>query len=170
MRGRTSPRPSWKRARLLLAVVALLALVAGPVAVNGTLAGWSDSKESQGEFSSGSLGPVRNLKCIDSGDGLLPGLLRTQVKLEWDPPEGVDGDLISYEIYWRQTGLLGGSRTDISDTPSYVYTASSLSLVTLNTQFEVKAKLRTGSWVGPVGNASATSVGLILVSVYMNCN
>ena len=36
MTGRASSRFSWKKTQLFLAVVALLALVAGPAAVNGT--------------------------------------------------------------------------------------------------------------------------------------
>lgn len=157
------------RVRILLAAFALLALVLGPAAVNGTLAGWTDSKLSQGAFTAGSVGEVQNLKCIDSKDGLIPNLLRTQVVLEWDPPAGIDKDLVTYEVDWRQTGLLGGSGTEYRDTTSYTYTASSLSLITLSTQFEVRAKLKSGEWIGPDSSTSAVSVGLVVLSVYMDC-
>lgn len=93
MRGRTSPRPSWKRARLLLAVVALLALVAGPVAVNGTLAGWSDERQSEGSFAAGKVpAPTLTKRCE-----FIPGILGlgARVRVHWKLPQGYQlGDVL----------------------------------------------------------------------------
>ncbi|MCS4592328.1 hypothetical protein KTJ89_04915 [Brevibacterium sediminis] len=86
MTGRNSPRQSWRRARLLLAVVALLALVAGPAAVNGTLAGWNDEKISQGTFTAGKVpAPVLTGNCQ-----FRPGILGigASVRVFWKPPAG----------------------------------------------------------------------------------
>lgn len=85
MTGRNSPRQSWRRARLLLAVVALLALVAGPVAVNGTLAGWNDEKISQGAFTAGKVpAPVLTAKC----QYRYPLLGYGRVEIFWRLPAG----------------------------------------------------------------------------------
>ncbi len=90
MTGRTSPRPSWKRARLLLGVVALLALVAGPVAVNGTLAGWTDSKTSQGDLSAAKIPAPELTQDCQFRPGVLG--LGARVRIFWRLPDGYQLD------------------------------------------------------------------------------
>lgn len=76
----------WGRVRILLAALALLALVLGPAAVNGTLAGWTDSKVSQGAFTAGKVpAPELTGNCR-----FRPGLLGigASVRVFWKPPAG----------------------------------------------------------------------------------
>lgn len=90
MTGRAASRTSWKRARLLLAVVALLALVLGSAAVNGTLAGWTDSKESHGEMAAATVpAPELTQDCR-----YRPGLLGigASVRIFWRLPDGYQLD------------------------------------------------------------------------------
>ncbi|SDT10554.1 hypothetical protein SAMN04489752_3370 [Brevibacterium siliguriense] len=86
MTGGASPRRSWRRARLLSAVVALLALVAGPAAINGTLAGWDDEKQSVGSFAAGKVpAPTLTKRCE-----YIPGILGlgARVRVHWKLPQG----------------------------------------------------------------------------------
>lgn len=145
-------------------------LVLGLSAVRSTMAAWTDSEEATGSFSAGQIGQVQNLQCFDRDDGLLGGLLRQQVVLEWEPPAGFDEDLMDYEVTWNQSGLLGGQGTETTSDSKYTYTAASLGLVKLTARFTVKAKMKTGDWEGETQAASATSVGLLILSVYMKCN
>ena len=90
MTDRTSPRFSWKKARLFLAVVALFALVAGPAAVNSTLAGWNDTKESRGELIAATVpAPELTRECQ-----FRPGLLGigARVRIYWKLPDGYQLD------------------------------------------------------------------------------
>lgn len=164
MTGRTSPRPSWKRARLLLAVVALLALVVGPAAVNGTLAGWQDSKESYGEFSSGSLGPVRNLKCQDSGLAG-SGLLASEIQLNWSAPENVNSSAVTYEIVVNRNPLLGSPTTTTETVPATtrVITETRL-LATASYTITIQPKL--GAWAGAETSQGAT----VLLGLRFGCS
>lgn len=86
-------KPWWKRSRAVLASVALLTLVLGPAAVNGTLAGWTDSKTSQGAFQAGTVpSPV-----LTKGCEYRPGLLGlgARVRIFWKPPAGYQlGDTV----------------------------------------------------------------------------
>ena len=90
MTDRASSRFSWKKARLFLAVVALLALVAGPVAVNGTLAGWNDTKESHGELIAATVPAPGLTQDCQFRPGLLG--LGARVRIFWKLPDGYQLD------------------------------------------------------------------------------
>lgn len=160
---------SWRRTRIFLAVFALLALVLGPAAVDATVAGWKDSEASQGSFTAGAL-DITDLKCSDRENAAALGLLERQVQLDWDAPQGAEEDLLEYVVTWKQSGLLGGSGTVRTDSPTYRYTAERLSLLTLTVQFTVTAESKNGSWTGPTQNASATSVSLLGLGLILSCN
>lgn len=158
----------WKRIRILLAMVALLAIVLVPSVVNGTVAGWEDAEESEGAFQAGSVGAVQNLKCIDSDDGLIPGLLKSRVQLEWERPNVPAEANVIYVVTW-DAGLLGGSGTTETTDRFFLYKSGGL-LTGLNANFTVKPKLVDTSWEGPVESSSATVLTLLGVPVLLACN
>lgn len=91
--------------------------------------------------------------------------------LKWNSPAGFDADRMEYEVTWKQSGLFGGQGTVETDDTEYKYSASgNLGLVPLTAQFTVRVKMKSGDWVGDTRAASATSVGLSILSVYMDCN
>lgn len=163
MTGRATSRFSWKRTRLLLAVVALLALVAGPAAVNGTLAGWTDSKMSRGEFQAGSLN-ISDLKCSDNS--VILTLLGTELQLDWEPPAGVESGRLTYEVTVVKRYLLTSEtfKYETSD-ESFVYkeTAGLLNLATY--EMTVRAK-SVGQWSGQ----PMTVNGYALTRLILRCN
>lgn len=163
MTGRTSPRRSWRRARLLLAVVALLALVASPAAVNGTLAGWNASKTSRGEFQAGSLN-ISDLKCSDNS--MILTLLGTELRLDWDPSAGVESSGLTYEVTVVKRYLLTSETFRYeTDDDYFVYkeTAGLLNLATY--EMTVRAK-PVGQW----GGQSMTVTGYALTRLILRCN
>lgn len=79
-------KPWWRRSRAVLASIALLTLVLAPAAVNGTLAGWTDSKASQGAFQAGTVpSPVLTKGC-DYVRGIAG--LGARVRIYWRAPAG----------------------------------------------------------------------------------
>ncbi|WP_166969999.1 hypothetical protein [Brevibacterium atlanticum] len=77
---------SWKRVRIVLAVVALSAIVLVPSVVNGTVAGWKDDETSAGQFKAGTVpAPVLTRDCT-----YIPGVLGlgARVRIFWKPPVG----------------------------------------------------------------------------------
>lgn len=159
---------SWKRARIVLAAVALLAMVLVPSVVNGTVAGWKDAGSSVVSFKAAKVGAVQNLKCIDSDDGLIPGLLKSRVQLEWERPS-VPADVnVVYVVTW-DAGLLGGSGTAETTDRFHLYKSGGL-LTGLNVSFTVRAKIVGSSWEGPVQTSSATVLTVLGLPVLLSCN
>jgi hypothetical protein len=86
---------SWKRIRIVLAAVALLAIVLVPSVVNGTVAGWKDAEKGAGEFTAGKVpAPVLTKRCQYQ-----PGILGlgARVEIYWQIPAGYQLDNIVVE-------------------------------------------------------------------------
>ncbi|WP_141322647.1 SipW-dependent-type signal peptide-containing protein, partial [Brevibacterium aurantiacum] len=114
-------RPKQKRRiQAFFAGLLLVMIVLGLSGVHSTLAAWTDEDEATGAFTAGKIQPVQNLKCIDSDDGLLPLLLKTEVQLDWDRPDVPDDVAIEYVVSW-QPSLIGDSGSRTITENSYVY-------------------------------------------------
>lgn len=148
-----------RRIRALIAGLALVALVLGLSGVRSTMAGWKDSESSEASFAAGAIGPVQNLTCTDSDDGLLPALLKTQVQLDWDRPNVADDVAVEYVVTWN-AGALGGSGSLVTSDDHYVYKSGGL-LSALKANFTVSAKTVDGEWIASPQRASATVLTLL---------
>ncbi|MGO2860197.1 MAG: hypothetical protein ACTIC1_03500 [Brevibacterium sp.] len=96
-------KPWWRRSRAALASVALLALVLGPVAVDGTLAAWKDSKTSQASFNAAKVpAPVLTAECKYR----YPLLGYGRVEIYWRLPEGYQLSDVVVETSTKGLGSL----------------------------------------------------------------
>lgn len=160
------PKPWWRRSRAVLASVALLALVLGPAAVNGTLADWTDTKTSQGLFAAGSVN-VGKLTCTDKADAPLLGLLANEVDLNWTAPPGADSKTVKYIVTWKTVGIGPSGSKDVDATTLRYRATGSLLAVSVN--FTVQAVSKTGNWKGQTLNVSALNLGVAGVNVVLSC-
>lgn len=158
--------------RKVLAVVLIMflfALGAVNTRVASTSASWQDTSMARGEFSAADIGPIRNLQCIDSESLLGTGLVQSQVQLTWQPPAGLEDVPLEYTVSWQHSGILGTSGSATTTRLDYTYTAPRLQLLTLNVNFTVTARPIGSTWVGDPSSTSASSVGLLIINVYMDC-
>lgn len=155
-----------------LALLAVLLLVLSAL-VNthsaNTTAAWTDGSVAKSQLSAATLGNVRNLSCFDIGTGLLgTPLLRNQLVLAWEAPEGFDDLPVKYRITW-DGGLLGarGEAYVTDGSNQYDYRAVLLGqILSFDLEFNVYPEYE--SWVGPPKTYTATTIALLL-SVTMDC-
>lgn len=165
MTGRTSPTKSWKRARLLLVVATLLALVLGPAAVDGTLAGWTDSKDSEAEFRAGAL-DISDLKCSDNS--VLLNLLGSELKLDWQPPAQTGGMRITYKVTVVKRRLLTSTTYDFTTTDTTI-TFKDPSLLNISTYEMTVQAMPVGNWTGNSMTVNGRGV-TILLGLALRCS
>lgn len=156
----------WRRGRAVLASLALLTLVLGPAAVNGTLAGWTGTGSSQGSLKAGSVN-ISNLTCTDKADAPVLGLLANEVDLNWTAPPGADSKTVEYIVTWRTVGV-GPTGSTTVDSTTHRYRATG-SLLAVSVNFTVQAISKTGNWKGLTLNASALNLGVAGVNVVLSC-
>lgn len=148
---------SWGRARILLAAFALLALVLGPAAVNGTVAGWSDEKTSQGSFTAGSM-DISGLTCRDNS--VLGTLLGSEMRLDWQAPPGSGGTKLAYKVTVIKRRLLTSTTYEYTTTENY-FTFRDPSLLNIATYELTVQAVPIGDWTGK--SMTATGVGVTIV-------
>ncbi|WP_161792699.1 SipW-dependent-type signal peptide-containing protein [Brevibacterium linens] len=148
-----------------MAVVALLALVAGPSAVNGTLASWSDSEASQGEFQAGSLN-ISDLKCSDNS--VLLNLLGSELKLDWQPPPQVGEMKITYKVTVVKRRLLTSTTYEFTTTDTSI-TFKDPSLLNISTYEMTVQAMPVGNWTGNSMTANGHGVTIVL-GLALRCN
>ena len=159
----------WRRALIALVGIGALALalLGGAGALSDTDAAWTDEERATASFTAGTLGPVRNLRCTDSRI-VEVGLLKNQVRMDWDPPAQLPGDVpMEYRVSWREAGLLfprSGSTT-VSGTSHVVEASDSL----LNLALTVTVEPLVGSWVGDAESKSALSASLAGLGLAIVC-
>ncbi|MGM0700338.1 MAG: hypothetical protein ACQEVD_15930 [Actinomycetota bacterium] len=156
---------------MLLAVVALLALVAGPVAVNGTLAGWSDSKESRGEFVAATIPAPKLTQDCEYRPGVIG--LGARVRIFWRLPAGYQLDDIVVEASTSGLGSIlapltsfnlsgntisTGNGTYRTDIPTYLLGG----LLGLGTELEIAFVVEHESGWQSEAASIASNAGLIL--------
>ncbi|MGC2941362.1 MULTISPECIES: hypothetical protein [unclassified Brevibacterium] len=158
----------WKRIRVLLAIVALLALVLVPSVVNGTLAGWNDDKSSTGEFTAGSLN-ISNLTCTDNS-GLL-GLGGDQLKLDWTKPANSGSTQLQYTVTVVRTPLIGSAETTthITESTTYTYTDKRLTLVSLPRYSLTVQANPVGGWTGAAQTVNGRGANLLGIGLVLRC-
>ncbi|WP_432790991.1 hypothetical protein QYM46_04245 [Brevibacterium sp. K11IcPPYGO002] len=148
-----------------MAVVALLALVAGPVAVNGTLAGWTDSKTSQGELNAGSL-DISDLRCTDNS--VLLTLLGSELRLDWSPPAQVGEVQIVYKVTVVKRRLLTSTTYEYTTTDTTI-TFKDPSLLNISTYEMTVQAMPVGNWAGNSMTVNGHGVTLV-VGLALRCN
>lgn len=135
-----------------------------------TEASWTDNSYASASFSTVSIGSLGVITCDDSRSILGTGLLSEgQVRLTWNRPPNLEGVPLEYVVTWKESGLFTSSGTKTTSDTSFIYTASGLSVVSLGVTFTVTAKVKNSTWTGTASTAAATSVGIIIVNVYMKC-
>lgn len=160
MTDRTPSRFSWKRSRLLLAVVAVLSLVLGPAAVNGTLAGWKSIESSEASFTAGSL-TISDLTCSDNSTPIL-GLLGNQLKLEWTGPPDSDNHVVEYEVTVVKQRLVTSTTYTAETADEFFVFTDGGALNVASYEMTVRAK-SIGSWSGdPITVSGYALTGAIL--------
>lgn len=155
-------KPWWRRSRAVLASIALLTLVLGPAAVNGTLAGWSGTGTSNGTFTAGKLGAVQNLKCINQGIG---GLLTTKVKLEWAAPATQIPVSSVYLVTVKKNGTV--VKSEETSNLSFMYDDTNLVRIA-SYELTVQQKTSAGTWTGEGRTVTASGISVVL-GVTMIC-
>ncbi len=160
---------SWNRLRVVLAVVALLAIVLVPSAVNGTVAGWKDADSSEGAFQAGTVPtPVLTRNCAYIS---VLGL-GARVRVYWKPPAGYqlgDIDVTAStsglgSVLAPITGFSLASNTTSSGDGSYttdVPTNLLGGLLGLGTELEIAFQTRHASGWRSNAASVASNAGLI---------
>lgn len=161
-------RSGMSRARLIGALAGVVLLVAALVGSSGLIsstdASWTDERSAAASFTALELGHIEEFECHDS-ESLL-GLLRSNLQLTWEPPEGLSPDVpVEYLVEW-DGGLLGerGSAT-VTDT-EYLYSAG-FSILDVSLDFTVRPFIE--SWEGDAFGFRAAKVSVLGISVRMEC-
>lgn len=159
-------RRRWAAA-LCSAILVIAFVLSGALGtVRTTVASWVDDDYATAQFTTAEVAQVQNLRCYDR-DTLL-NLLNRQVRLEWEPPPGLEGVPLEYVITWN-AGLFGGSGTYVTKEAAITHEASG-SLLSLRVRFTVKARIIDTDWDGDTVAASASGVTLIGLGVILGCN
>ena len=155
--------------RITAAIVSFLLIAVGLCSAKSSDAAWATAKTASGSFTAAKVPSVENFQCIDSKSLLGTGLLPNSVKLQWERPKGLDDVPLEYVVSWKHTGLLTTDGSAITSDLSYVYQGPKLSLVTLGVHFTVTARPIGSTWIGRPVNVDVSSIGLLIINVYLDC-